>query len=296
MDSPLNKRNNQDNKPIFMNIFPGRLNSLSVSELADGLESAMEYMTEEFYDPEVVNAYLEAMDAKVPVPEHPDANTAFSDLCQRIDLFAVNKHSKDDFPHQSRPTRLRHGAKVGLVAAVIIFCLFSSMVVAQAAGIDVFGAIARWTESVFSFADTGSTIKGDYPSYIENIPEEYKELQAALQERGLPLYFPSISEEFEVEESIFYIRPNVGSVHFNVLYGKGNDYIEYSIIESVEGVSTNYEKDGIGVESFEYDKVLYYIFHNNGDSVIAWSIGDFEYSLTSNLSSDFLKEIIQSDD
>lgn len=41
--------------------------------------------------------------------------------------------------------------RMTLVAAAAVVCMFAIMVTAQAAGIDVFGAMARWTEDIFSF-------------------------------------------------------------------------------------------------------------------------------------------------
>lgn len=291
MTYPSDDRNNRDNKPVFMNVLPERLNSLSVSELADELELALDYMTEETYDPEIVSAYLDAMDAKAPVPEHPDAETAYADLCKRLDSAVASQQRE---PEPMRPRRiLRHGIRAGLVAAVMVFCLFSGMIVVQASGVDIFGAIARWTESVFTFKNSDLRENDNYPSYSENIPDEYKELQTVLQERKLPLYVPAIPEEFVIDESTLHIRPNDGAIRFNSLYMNGDNYITYAVIEKTDDMNPYYEKDENVVESFTYGNVLYYVFQNNGDVVIAWSIDTFEYSLTTNLSSNFLKEIIQ---
>lgn len=38
-----------------------------------------------------------------------------------------------------------------MVAAIEITCMFATMMTAQATGVDVFGAMARWTQDVFSF-------------------------------------------------------------------------------------------------------------------------------------------------
>lgn len=293
MTYPSDDRNNRDNKPVFMNVLPERLNSLSVSELADELELALDYMTEETYDPEVVSAYLDAMDAKAPVPEHPDADTAYADLCKRLDSAAASQRQE---PEPIRPRRiLRHGIRVGLAAAVMIFCLFSGMIVVQASGVDIFGTIARWTESIFTFSNPSSQGNDNYPSYSENIPEEYKELQAVFHERGLSLYVPAIPKDFVVDESMFFVQPDDGEIRFNILYAKETDYVTYTVIESSNSVNVFHEKDTNEVEAFDDNGVLYYAFQNNGDAIIAWRIGEFEYTLSSNLPSDFLKDIIQSD-
>lgn len=52
---------------------------------------------------------------------------------------------------QKRVVRFKRLWRTILVATVAISCMFAAMVTAQAAGVDVFGAMARWTEDVFSF-------------------------------------------------------------------------------------------------------------------------------------------------
>ena len=67
-----------------------------------------------------------------------------------------------------------------LVAAVLVACLFSGMVVAQASGLDVFGAIARWTADAFSFGDastlatSGAEAQFHYTEPDKPVPEEYQ--------------------------------------------------------------------------------------------------------------------------
>lgn len=53
-------------------------------------------------------------------------------------------------PRVPRPRRtgLR---RVAILVALLAGCLFGGMVAAQAAGVDVFGAVARWTDEVFQF-------------------------------------------------------------------------------------------------------------------------------------------------
>lgn len=293
MTYPSDDRKDRDNDPIFMNVLPERLNSLSASELADELELALDYMTEETYDPTIVSAYLDAVDSKAPMPEYPDADAAYAELCKRTASAAAVQQPK---PEPIQPRRImRHSIRVGLAAAVVIVCMFGGMIVVQASGVDVFGAIARWTESVFTFNNSDLRGTDNHPSYNESIPDEYKELQAVLQERRLPLYVPAIPEDFVVDESTLYIYPDDEGIRFSVLYIREDDYINYTVIERKINVNSYYEKDSDKVESFEFGGALYYVFQNEGDTVIAWSIDEFEYALSSNLSSDFLKEILQSE-
>lgn len=69
--------NNLPNQPACLDISPERLDSMSASELADAMEEAMNAMTEETYDPAVIDAYLEALDRKVPIPNDMSAQISY---------------------------------------------------------------------------------------------------------------------------------------------------------------------------------------------------------------------------
>ena len=80
---------------------------------------------------------------------------------------------------------MRRWLKQGLVAVIAIAVVFGGIVVAQAAGVDVFGTIGRWTNNVFHFdlsADETSTSTGIYVG--EGI-SEYAALQETLASVGI---------------------------------------------------------------------------------------------------------------
>ena len=149
MESPLNHHSNQTGKPDCLDISPERLKKMSPSELEQAMEDALSIMTEEDYDPAVIDAYLNALDDQVPMPMYPDAKTSYTDFQQKVRSLSGDPSVQG--MQKRRHVRLHRIPRVGLVAALTVACLFGSMVAAQAAGVDVFGALARCTESAFSF-------------------------------------------------------------------------------------------------------------------------------------------------
>ena len=149
MESPLNHHPNQTGKPDCLDISPERLKTMSPSELEQAMEDALSIMTEEDYDPAVIDAYLNALDDQVPMPMYPDAKTSYTDFQQKVRSLSGDPSVQG--MQKRRHVRLHRIPRVGLVAALTVACLFGSMVAAQAAGVDVFGALARWTEGAFSF-------------------------------------------------------------------------------------------------------------------------------------------------
>ena len=70
MSYPFDDKENEFNK-----ITREQLDSMSVAELLELLESINETMTEDNFDDELVEACLDAIDRKSPMPEYPSPST-----------------------------------------------------------------------------------------------------------------------------------------------------------------------------------------------------------------------------
>ena len=300
MDSPLTKHE-QDGKPSFLDVTPERLSKLTASQLADDMERALDFMSDETYDDAVIDAYLEALDRVAPMPEYPDAATTYTEFRDKI-----RSISEELTPAKSSAVP-SHGIRRGrqllrtvLVAAVLVACLFSGMVVAQASGLDVFGAIARWTADAFSFGDVSTLAASDieeqlfYTEPDKTVPEEYKELQTELKHRGFPLYFPEIPEGFELVDNFLYVSEQDGGLNYSNCYLRESDMIGLAVNQNIETPEKIYEKDDSPVEEYLYNGVMHYLFTNLDNQVAVWIVGDLEYSISTTLSKDELKELVQS--
>lgn len=292
---------NSSDHPVCFDISPAKLDSMSVSELADAMEEAIDLMTEEKYDPAIIDVYLNAMDRKSPVPGDLITQTSYHDFIEKVQpLVAIDMPQ----PQCQPPKRLRRVLRTSLVAALIASCLFGTLVVAQASGIDVFSAIANWTESVFGFGDLRSDDTLNNPSNVTHtaagsvqvgpdIPEEYKELQLALAERNIPLRVPKMPDEFDVEDSQLYIDPVTGNIEFSIAYAQGVSNIGFDLLQT-NVPTTIYEKDTADVEEYQYAGITYYIFNNVSNVSAVWRADGVECIITTNLVSLNMKELIQS--
>lgn len=304
MESPLNHHPNQTGKPDCLDISPERLKNMSPSELEQAMEDALSIMTEEDYDPVVIEAYLNALDNQAPMPMYPDAKTSYTDFQKKVR--SLSGASVEQSMPKRKYVRLHRVLRVGLVAALTVACLFGSMVAAQAAGVDVFGALARWTESAFSFGPVQSeqtTVEAsstpgqsvnisDYPS---ELPVEYRELWTELKAHGVDGFmFPTyIPDGFQVEDCDLYVPPEFNKIDFVVWYENGSGDITYSILYD-KNSSRVYEKDARDVEVYEHEGKEYYIFSNLDRNTAAWNTGDLEYSLSTSLDVSELKNILNS--
>lgn len=305
MDSPLNHYSDRRKRSDCFDLSPERLNSMSPSELEQAMEEALSRMSDDDYDPAVVDAYLNALDQKSPMPEFPDAKSSYKTFQEKfLDMHTnVVEQSKPNHRY-FKPSRALRGSLVAVIAAA---CLLGGMVVAQAAGVDVFGAIARWTDSIFTFGEIrGDTTLGMYSGnnsieeqYNERsndvtVPEEYREVQAEMTQRGLPLYYPKVPKEFEAQDSLCYIDPVIDNVEFSVGYLRGTEYIGVDMIQYDARPATEYEKDSDDVEEYIYNDIVHYIFSNNANMTAVWLMGEVQYCITTNSDSVNIKELIQS--
>lgn len=291
MNDPMDKHPEKMKSQMFLDVSPEKLEAMSSSELSEAMEAALDAMTEETYDPAVIDAYLDALDRKAPMPTHPNAESSYQDFQDKLQEYVegASKPAK-----QTR--KFRRIARTGIVAALLAVLLASA---AQAAGIDVVGTIARWTESVFSFgaAQSGSD-SSHYPSKSDqvpaDVPEEYQELVTELQNRGIEEYtIPSyIPDGFHVEASELY-RSETNRMEFMVLYANQDETIIFSVLEN-NGHTGLYEKDGNDVYIYSMNKNDHYFFTNLEENVVVWIVDSLEYSVWSGLPVSELERMIDS--
>ena len=128
-----------------------------------------------------------------------------------------NKSSRgaNRIPVSPRPgmgRRLSRAAAAGLSAALAIVFVFGGMITAQAAGADVFGAMARWTEKIFRPEDL---------LFIDAFPEdgviEFTNKKASC----IPDTLLSMQEETEVDYVITVSSLDGGGTVYVYLYVDG---------------------------------------------------------------------------
>ena len=115
-----------------------------------------------------------------------------------------------------------------------------------------------------------------------------------MKQRNLPFYFPEIPVEFELSNSALYVSTTDGSLVYGNTYLHDSDVIGFDIIQNTGEPLSVYEKDEDLVEEYQYNGITHYLFSNLDNQVAVWSAGDLEYSISTTLSKDMLKELLQS--
>lgn len=185
----------------------------------------------------------------------------------------------------------RHLRRLAILVAALIACLLVGMVAAQAAGVDVFGAIARWTDETFRFVSAGS----DNTSGSGTDQEDTGQLQSVLQTLGMdgrfPTWYPDgfTPGELEVNE----LHSSV-SAHMN-FFGEDRTYavVIQHFTQPTDNTGT-FEKDDTPVEEYDHNGQTFYIL-SNLDSMTATTFdGEFLTMIYGTLTREEIKAIIDS--
>lgn len=203
----------------------------------------------------------------------------------------------------SAPTRRRHHLKrKTLVLAAVISVMLASLLTVQAAGVDVFGAIARWTTELFSFGKTeetrGLVVDGKWPEIDLKQNQQFTSLQEALDYYGVtevvaPQWIP---DEFD-QESVSVEQNGIWLAFFAEYADENGKMLVISYSSYVSEPPTYYEKSGSLLEIFEISRNTYYAFKNLNNYIIAWVTPHFECCISAPLNStdmDSLKNVIVS--
>lgn len=288
------------------------LNRLSTEQLEELLR--MDAEEERPGNEDVVFHILEVIEKREnehPTGCVPDVDKAWAEFQEYYDipegadasLYPYETESNgnaDDTAELSSPhrPRLRRCLKQALVAVVAVAVVFGGMVVAQASGFDVFGAIGRWTDDVFHFVPSVGESDKSTGTYISKNASEYAALREALASLGIdenlvPTWFPDGFEPGNLEIA----SSTIGDTVNFVASGKNGtvfslDIILYNSADYLSG--TQFEKDAENVEQYSNNQQTFYILSNVDTITATWSDGLLVEQIAGNISDEDMKKIIDS--
>lgn len=204
---------------------------------------------------------------------------------------------------QKRAVRFSRVRRAALAAAIAVVCVFAFMLTAQAAGIDVVGAMARWTNDVFSFGHIppGSTVsesleRGTGREAADASSREFSCLQEALDAYGITeVHEPSWLPEGYVLDSLDVLAVDDPFLRsFEASYTGGEDIIAIGILSYKDEPRMQVEKTDAPVATMEKDGITFYFVKNTSSYTVAWYTGQYEYYISGKLDRDILWEVAAS--
>ena len=270
-------------------------------------------------------AYMDALEEAIIEKENENPTGFFPDVDQQWEQFAAHylpsetdtalEPERTEHPvsaqanQQSltvppkRVVRFKRVWRTALVAAVAIACMFAILVTAQAAGVDVFGAMARWTEDVFSFGQIAPDSQvSDDPAQetvgqgAEVSSAEFASLQEAFDAYGMTeVHEPGWLPKGYALNGIDVLCVNDPFLQsFVVTYSDGERYINLDILSYEGEPITQVQKTDSPVESVEKNGMMFYHIENSVGRTIAWYSNQYEYYLSSDEGDDLLWKVVDS--
>ena len=268
--------------------------SMTAGELAEALEATLHEMTFDTYDEGLIDAYLDALDEKSPMPELPDEREAYQQLQDRIHTAfhevptAVRDGAQVEPPQRRRGRkRLRHMA---VIAATLAICIFAGLFAAQAAGFHLMDAIAHWSQETFGFSyGSGPMETSGMPAAADSI---FSELRQTLTLHGITDFPLPHYEPDGYTQSELYAEAD-GSA-FYAVYQNGTDRFVVSISRLDSTAKNQAQKNNGSPERYTSNGTDYYISRNTGQYDAAWVSGEYEGSISNVASRDLLLKLLDS--
>ena len=271
------------------------LGSMEPDELIGELADKWDMLDDEDFDPELIDAYLEALGRNEPIASDFDAEESLAAFHEKHALLLEQTDPAGEFSDTiPRTVRHRHFRTARLIAAVVVVTL-TCMIAAQALGYDVFGTIARWTEETFHFTSSDQTETGMPEEASDGM--EYESLQEALDAYSIsesiaPTWYPANFKMSEIK-----ILSTSIDLKFRATYEAEEKFIAVTIwqYESAEAAGREaFEKDDLTVSTYKSGGVTHYLMTNEGQMKAAWTNQNMVCSISGDLSEDELKKMLDS--
>lgn len=270
------------------------LEQLSTEQLEDILRADL--ASEDQENDEAVFHILEVLEKREkenPTGRLPDTDQAWKEFQQYYNIPEGEGQSlypvRSDPETQSAPTSTQKSRrfrprKILIVAAVLVL-MFGSMLTAQAAGVDVFGAIGRWTEETFHFdivQDNDRTSLFQETATQAKIPQDFVPTWVPDGFEGAEPQVDTVENYMTSIICVYSNQEKTYSVDIEHYYNKAD--IETLVIE----------KDDTNVCSYESNGKTFYIMSDMEYLTVTWTDGVFVETISGQLSMDEIKQIIDS--
>lgn len=234
-------------------------------------------------DPWEVERYLEAIEQTGPLAPDLDVERSLADFHRKHGIPSVTpgKEKRRFSPRLLRSIMAR--------VAIIATLLFATLAVVQASGFDIFGAIARWTDSQFHFYRPDSDdIVPDASS------QEWSSLQKALDSYGIDVPLaPTVLPE-DIQSVDIKAEDKNRSLVIFATYILSDGQLSIIIREKTDIPYSESEKDPQIVDTYIVNNIEHKIMNDLGRIKVSWSNGPWECTIYGEISEDEAYAMIDS--
>lgn len=217
----------------------------------------------------------------------------------------IDISGKATFGHRKTHRRFRYISRMGLIAILAVILMLGTMVVAQASGFDVFGAMARWTDEVFSLGtiryksgvDTDTRTHGN-PTEASSDKEQAFRIEYASLQDGLDAYeitevaSPTWLPKRFVFDSAYALSTPYGTLWMlSAGYLDGIDALNIGIEYFDTEPTTQIEKENVPIETFECNGIEVYLVENTNSNTAVWATEHYAYYIDGKIDKNELRQV-----
>lgn len=221
----------------------------------------------------LMDEYAESMGAEVRAEAEKAFETGEITIPQEMDDACASILAQTTKAEHSRKST-KNVIRYLLVAVGTVIALLGTLVVVQAAGVDVFGRLASWTDSVFHYKAKEKPVQaGEAP---------FSEIKAALSDLGLPTEFaPQRLPEGYAVINIKQFKTNEMILLTIVAEKNGKEsqivieeYMDVGLIENAQ-----WEKSALPAKVFSSNGRDFFLIENDQGWSGTWSDGRYVITL-----------------
>lgn len=250
-------------------------------------------------DSEALDALLEQMEAVSPLPASlsTDPNEGLERFRRRYASVIDGASAGGTTEAAPAGSGKRHSSKpfARALPFAAAFILLFGTVTAQAFGVDVFSAIARWTAEILRL-DGGSTPYAAVTARPLAVGEEatYESLEEAVEAFGIdaPLVPKKIPERFELVE-VRAVQKELGVLIYAV-YKSEDGVFQVRYNEAAAQEFNTLEKENRDVDSHFVKGIKHRLASDLGRQKAIWQNGDFECRIVGDVSEQEIMDMIDS--
>ncbi len=275
------------------------LRSLDIEQLENLLKTDFSNSIPESISEEFVDAIVEVMlekEKENPSGRLADVDQAWADFQSYYNvperagqrLYPDPAVSISALP-KAQPHRPNLLLRRCAVVAATIAVFMGLLIGAQAAGLNVFGSLAQWTDDIFYFAPSSQS-DAQNPKYSAALRQALE--QQTLPKELAPTWFPA---DFTAGEPNIFHSDLLDAVNLFFYNEDGRSFsVGVSRYYNQAVANIPYEKDAGPVEEYTHGNMVFYIMSNTDFVRAIWNDGNLTMEINGALSTDEIKAILNS--
>lgn len=255
-------------------------------------------MSPDDFDEDLLDAYLEEMEALSPLESSFDSQASLKRFHERFpSLFEEQRVSPAPEPTQLPVPKSRHRFSRLATVAATIAAMMLTMISAQALGVDIFGFFAHWTDEIFYFSNSPNQphpakfypLKVGESAKYESIEEALSEFQ--IEAALVPSWYPSGVDSFTVTASVTDLGMGIHMVSDS---NSPSLILTISDFNKETGPTTIIERDDSEVISHEVGDSVHYIVNDGKWCSATWIVDDLQCIIEGNITTEEMIKILDS--